>query len=219
MISEFLSIFKSIFSFINEFKYNPLKTLLTCFIVLSIILVKPIMYYATLYKQFCQFFCGIFICMAMFFIIYILLKPKFSINDYDHDTIKVLMIVVLALIVIIPLSAYKCDSAFYNILINDKITKEEFFYMISHTDYIKEFYNCIFSNIHIVLLYSIEFIQTVSITYMFYYILKRLVTIENSIEIGFYKKDYEIILINLIIIIISAPFFYEIYADFWNKIF
>ena len=70
MLSEVQSSISSILKFLNEIKKSPFKTIVNFFIISTIILLKPLIFYSKLYISFCSFIISllIFFCCFVFFI-------------------------------------------------------------------------------------------------------------------------------------------------------
>lgn len=90
MLSDILSAIKSVFDITNSIKAEKVKSVLLILITLTIVLVKPTIYYANLYIGFCYFFAAIFAILFLTMIIYRIYCNKTS-TDYHHETNYALM--------------------------------------------------------------------------------------------------------------------------------
>lgn len=218
MFSEVTSTLKNVIEIVEVFKNNKFKTIATIFITLSIVLIKPMMYYSTLYTDFCKCIIAICILGVIFFIGYIVNRKKH--NEFYHDeTVNCLLGLLFVSIIIMAIILYKYENSWLEIYDVVKLEKSKFITELRQAEYVKELYNYVISNFAIVLLYAIEYLQTISITYLVVYILYKLVSEEEPLITGFVSTDWEIIVTNILFIIFASPFIYPEYLNFWNKIF
>lgn len=218
MLSE-ISSFLDLFKFIYEgFAKKPIKSVFTLLIVLSIVLIKPIAYYSTLYIDFCKFISTMFSFVVLFLFLYKLYRHKTQ-EDYDKDTVNQLIGINILVIVLIIVGTFKHNNVFLDIFSNKNIAESIFIDNIHKKEYFQELYNYVQSNFLPILLYSIEFIQAISISYLYVYIISKLLLIEEPLKYGLLSKNFEKIIINVLVIFLSSPVLYEPYTVFWNKIF
>lgn len=218
MLSE-ISSFLDLFKFIYEgFAKKPIKSVFTLLIVLSIVLIKPIAYYSTLYIDFCKFSSTMFSIIVLFLFLYKLYRHRTH-EDYDKDTVNHLIGINIFVIILIIVGIFKHNNAFLNIFSNQNIAESIFIDNIHKKEYFQELYNYVQSNFLPILLYSIEFIQAISISYLYVYIISKLLLLEAPLKYGLLSKNFETIIINVLIIFLSSPVLYEPYSLFWNKIF
>lgn len=114
---------------------------------------------------------------------------------------------------------YKYENSWLKIFDIVELEKSKFITELRQAKYVKELYNYVVSNFVVVLLYAIEYLQTISITYLVVYILYKLVSVEEPLITGFISTDWQIIISNILFIIFTSPFIYPEYLNFWNKIF
>ena len=122
-------------------------------------------------------------------------------------------------IIIMAIILYKYENSWLKIFDIVELEKSKFITELRQAKYVKELYNYVVSNFVVVLLYAIEYLQTISITYLVVYILYKLVSVEEPLITGFISTDWQIIISNILFIIFTSPFIYPEYLNFWNKIF
>ena len=142
----------------------------------------------------------------LFCIFYKLISKRID-KEYHKETLNYLIGFCSIILICLIIDSKFVDDIFNSIYELKNITKDEFFDIIHKTEYFTDFYEYVFSNIEVVILYGIEFCQTLSIVYIVVYIFNRLIIAENSISEGLYRKDFEIMFINTLIIIISSHSF------------
>ena len=214
-----LSDINSVFNILEKIKQNSLfKTILILLFSASIILVKPVIYYSTLYSYFCDITCALLILMALFCFFYVKYNKKHE-NYYDKETTNVLFYFSVLLFILILSGRIKCNGVFEELLAKDGFTKESFGNLIHYTKYDDDFYGLVFNKFGFILLYCFQFVQAASTIYLLGYVLITLLSNKESIKIGFYQEDYKIILLNTLIIFLTSPSFYQYYIEFGNKIF
>lgn len=218
MLSEISSFF-DLFKFIYEgFTKKPVKSVFTLLIVLSIVLIKPIAYYSTLYIDFCKFISIMFSFIVLFLLLYKLYRYKTK-EYYDKDTVNQLIVIIIFVAILIIVGTFKHNNVFLDIFSNKNIAESIFIDNIHKKEYFQELYNYVQSNFLPILLYSIEFIQTISISYLYVYIISKLLLTEEPLKYGLLSRNFETIIINVLVIFLSSPVLYEPYTAFWNKIF
>ncbi len=218
-MSEILSALKSFFDLTQVIKQEKLKSILTILIILTIVLVKPTIYYATLYIGFCNILAKIFVVLFLCIIAYKICRRHMLDNTYDHTTSNLVLILLASILIIIFFSKTKYNAVWSNILITEGVVKEEFFENIHHIEYFEKFYSYVLSNFSIVLLYTIEFMQTIFILYFAVYISYKLLCTEEPLKTGFTTSDFTIIIFNSLMIFATSPLLFSSYIKFWNNIF
>lgn len=218
MLSELTSILKNVLDIVEIIKNNKIKTIATILITLSIALVKPMIYYSTLYTDFCRRIIAICIFGVICIIGYIVYRKKH--NEFYHDeTVNCLLGLSLFFLIIMRIILYTYENSWSEIYDIVGLEESKFITDIRQAEYFKELYNDVFSNFAVILLYAIEYLQTISITYLVVYILYKFVSVEEPLKTGFFSTDWEIIITNILFTIFSSPFIYPAYLNFWNKIF
>ena len=218
MLSEITSVLDFIKGCSEEFSKKPFKSIITLLVSLSIVLVKPIIYYSTFYVDFCKKSSIMLIMMILFCICY-KIYHRTSNEYYDKETVNYLIGFSILLFIIILVSSISCTNVFKEIFSNENLSEKVFKETIHNKEYFKKFYDYVLSNFLLVLIYSIEFVQMVLITYLFVYVLNKLIFTEEPLKNGFSSKDIIIMIINSLFIFLSSPIMYNSYSDFWNNIF
>lgn len=218
MFSDILSAIKSVFDITNSIKAEKLKSILLILITLTIVLVKPTIYYANLYIGFCYLFAAVFAILFFIMIIYRVYCNKTN-TDYHNETNYTLMgfFLLIALILFIGIISY--DYVWGNIFSTVKIEREVFVKCIHDFEYFNVFYSYVRSNFLVVLLYTIEFTQTLSVLYFILYFSYKLLYTKSPLELGFTSSDWETMILNVLIIVFTSPIWFSAYTALWNKIF
>lgn len=218
MFSDILSAIKSVFDITNSIKAEKVKSILLILITLTIVLVKPTIFYSTLYIEFCNALSTTFICLFLFIIFYKIYRRKTK-TDYDKATTNYLLAFLVIVSIIILVGKIRYTAVWSDIFSTKHTTVEEFIENIHHLEYFNVFYSYVRSNFLIVLLYSLQFIQTIFIIYFAVHIFHKLLYTEEPLQTGFIALDFKIILFNSLTIALTSPIFFSHYAEFWNKIF
>lgn len=218
MLSDILSAIKSVFDISKIIKNDKLKSTLVILIILSIVLVKPTIYYANLYIGFCYLFAAIFAILFFIMIIYRIYCNKTN-TDYHSATNYTLtgFFFIIALFLFIGIIGY--DYVWGNVFSAEEIKREIFVKCVHDLEYFNVFYSYVRSNFLVVLLYTIEFIQTLSILYFVLYFSHKLLYTKSPLELGFTSSDWETMILNVLIIVFTSPIWFSAYTTFWNKIF
>lgn len=218
MFSDILSAIKSVFDITNSIKAEKVKSVLLILITLTIVLVKPTIYYANLYIGFCYLFAAIFICAFSFIIFYKIYRRKTR-TDYDKATTNSLLVFLAIISIIILAGKIRYTAIWSDVFSTEHTTAEAFIENIHHLEYFNAFYSYVRSKFLIVLLYSIEFTQTIFILYFAGHIFHKLLCTEEPLQTGFISSDFKTILFHNLMITLTSPVFFSHYTEFWNKIF
>lgn len=218
MLSDILSAIKSVFDISKIIKNDKLKSIMLMLITLTIVLVKPTIYYANLYIGFCYLFAAVFAILFFIMIIYRVYCNKTN-TDYHNETNYTLMgfFLIIALILFIGIISY--DYVWGNIFFTEKIEREVFVKCIHDLEYFNVFYSYVQSNFLLVLLYTIEFTQTLSVLYFILYFSYKLLYTKSPLELGFTSSDWKTMILNVLIIVFTSPIWFSAYTTLWNKIF
>lgn len=218
MFSDILSAIKSVFDITNSIKAEKLKSILLILITLTIVLVKPTIYYATLYIGFCNILSAILICLFLIITCYKIYR-YITHSYYDKETTNYLLAFLAIVSIIILKGKFRYTAIWSDIFSTEHTMVEEFIENIHHLEYFNEFYSYVRLNFLIVLLYSIEFTQTIFILYFAVHIFHKLLCTEEPLQTGFIASDFKIMLFNSLMIALTSPIFFSQYTEFWNKIF
>lgn len=214
-ISSTIKTFLELFEIINNQK---IKSTFLLLVALSVVLVKPAVYYTTLYDGFCKIICFLLVLIILFSLIGIYLDKRS--DFYFHtETMKLLMFFSAVLIVFIIWGLIKYELKFSEVFKDAQITRIDFVDAIHKTPYIETFYVYVFNNLLYVLLLCINFIQMVLMINFFIIFIKTLYDTEKPFKYGFPSHVLEKLLINTFLILSSSPLLYDLYATFWNNIF
>lgn len=218
MLSEISSIFDLFNKLYDAFTKKSINFFIILLTALSIILIKPAIYYSTLYYSFCKQSLIVLSTLIIFFISYLIYHKKCD-EIYDSDTLQILMSNSVFLWFLISMGIFKQKNFFENYFADKSVTEMEFIQIIHDKTYFEELYLYVFSNFPIILLLCFELIQMVSFAYCILFIFNRLLLSEEPLKHGLYQQDFNIIFLNSFIVTITSPNLYEIYFNFWNKIF
>lgn len=215
MLSEITSLLNF---FVDAFEGRKFKNIIYILIFLSIILVKPIMYYSTLYVAYCQ------VCAALatvFGIILFIYKIYCNVKheNYHNDTINALLFTLFALAISLMVESDLYDDFWTQIYETENLNSDLFLSTIHAIDYFNGFYDYVSSYFSLILLYAIEFVNSVVISFLIIYILFKLYTTEKPLKFGLISTDLRTIMGTFLIIKVSSPWMYPTYLEFWNKIF
>lgn len=217
-----LSTITTLFGFVSDcfkvFEKRPIKFTIYLMIFLSIVLVKPVVYYSTLYRNFCLLFLTIICALFLFLIGYIFLHKKYN-ESYDYETVTTLLAIYGILILFLIMGIFKGQKFFENYFMNTTLTETEFIQIIHDTIYFEKLYNYVFLHWIIILFYCFEFIQMISLIYLIFFILDRLFTTNEPLKSGYLKTQFDTIIANFMIVIMTSPITYDIYNSFLIKIF
>lgn len=215
MLSEITSLLNF---FVDAFEGRKFKNIIYILIFLSIILVKPIMYYSTLYVAYCQ------VCAALatvFGIILFIYKIYCNVKheNYHNDTVNALLFTLFALAISLMVESDLYDDFWTQIYETENLNSDLFLSTIHAIDYFNGFYDYVSSYFSLILLYAIEFVNSVVISFLIIYILFKLYTTEKPLKFGLISTDLRTIMGTFLIIKVSSPWMYPTYLEFWNKIF
>lgn len=218
MLSEISSIFDLFDKLFEVFTKKSIKSIVVLLTLLSIVLIKPAVYYSTLYEKFCNVSLLILISLIVFFIGYITYHKKHN-EYYDKETMQILLSVITILVILIFFGYLEQKDYFCNFFNDKGITEIEFITTIHNLNYFEELYMYVFSDFLTILFYCLELVQMVSFTYFILFIFNRLLFSEEPLKYGIPQGDFNIIITNCFIIVVTSPIFYETFSNFWNKIF
>lgn len=218
MLSTIATLFGIANDSLKELERKPIKFITCLMIFLSIILIKPVIYYSTLYEKFCRLSLFIVVSLIVFFICYVIWHKKNN-EYYDSDTLQVLLGIYILLVVSFLFGYFKQKYFFENYFANEIFTETEYIAILHNKPYFEELYTYAFSYFFIIMIYCFEFVQMVSFAYLILFTLKKLLYSENPLKYGMFQSDFNVMFINCFIIIVTSPALYEIYSDFWSKIF
>lgn len=215
MLSEITSLLNF---FVDAFEGRKFKNIIYILIFLSIILVKPMMYYSTLYVAYCQ------VCAALatvFGIILFIYKIYCNVKheNYHNDTVNALLFTLFALAISLMVESDLYDDFWTQIYETENLNSDLFLSTIHAIDYFNGFYDYVSSYFSLILLYAIEFVNSVVISFLIIYILFKLYTTEKPLKFGLISTDLRTIMGTFLIIKVSSPWMYPTYLEFWNKIF
>lgn len=215
-----LSTITTLFGFVSDcfkvFEKRPIKFTIYLMIFLSILLVKPVVYYSTLYGKFADVSLMILIVFIIILIGCILLNKRKN-KYYKNETVSLLLCICILLFCIICFGCFEQKIFFENYFANSDLNETELIQTVHTKAYFDALYSYVSMNIEIILFYCFEFIQMVSFTFLILYVLKKLFLSEESRMLDNY--DLNVIVTNCFIIIATSPIFYENYSFFLNKIF
>lgn len=218
-MSEIFSALKSFFDLAQVIKREKLKSTLTILLILTIVLIKPTIYYSTLYIGFCNILIKIFAILFLYIMAYKICRRHMLDSTYDRITSNFLLVISVLIFLIIFFSKTQYNAIWSSIFITEGVVEEEFLESIHHIEYFENFYSYVLANFSIVLLYTIEFMQTIFILYLTIYLFYKLLCTEEPIKSGFTPLDFTIIIFNSLMIAITSPILFPRYVEFWNKIF
>lgn len=218
MFSDILSAIKSVFDITNSIKAEKVKSVLLILITLTIVLVKPTIYYASLYIGFCNIVSAILICLFLVITCYKIYR-YITHSYYDKATTNSLLVFLAIISIIILAGKIRYTAIWSDVFSTEHTTAEAFIENIHHLEYFNEFYSYVRSKFLIVLLYSIEFTQTIFILYFTVHIFHKLLCTEEPLQTGFISSDFKAILFHSLMITLTSPVFFSQYTELWNKIF
>lgn len=218
-MDKFDSIINTIFNIIAMIKAKPVRSIITLGIVFTIVLVKPLLYYSTLYLKGYEFLSHFLFILFFIGLISFIIKKKKD-EDFDNNTIAILII--CPMILFIENIVYKIQ---YDIIIKSIYHADikVFIKNVHEMIYNKDFYQYIFSNFITLLMLSIEFLNLLSLTYFCFYILyiflKNSSSEKSTIIDGFTYYETKNLIKIFIFSFCTSPCYYENFMVLWNKIF
>ncbi|HJB39591.1 MAG TPA: hypothetical protein H9943_04260, partial [Candidatus Ruthenibacterium avium] len=81
------------------------------------------------------------------------------------------------------------------------------------------FYDYVRSHFALVLLYAIEFMNSLGMALFLLPSLFKLICVREILKTGFVSADWKSLLTALFVVLVSSPNLYLIYLNFWNRIF
>lgn len=220
MITEILSSLKSVLDLSEKLKnYSFFNSVVIVLIGVSVALVKPIVFYSTLYIDTITSIEGLLIPYSLFLLGYIIFNKKIIKQDYDNVTVICLVVSSIFLLVIIIANKYTYNNIYETIFHNYGFTQSEFRATIHNFVYSKDFYYYVFSHLILVLFDCFKVIQMLILIYLIFYTLKCLFLRESPIRNGFDETDYQIYIKNIFLVFMLSPFNFEKYLSLWNNIF
>lgn len=215
----FGAIIQIVLHIVEKTKSNPFKTIITLLIITTIILIKPLVYYSTLfleiYKSLFIWLIGIF----LFGVVHFIIKTKKKI-DYDQDTLIIISLFPIIIIVENIVLLVKYDSIMKLVYHNDIDT---FINNIHYMEYNKQFFQYVSSNFITILSFAIEFLNVLMIVYLIFYIIVQLISNLNdgisTIKEGLMLEQKKKILTLTFLIIITSPCMFFLLIPFLTNIF
>lgn len=218
-MDKFDSIINTILSMTAIIKAKPVRSIITLSVVFTIVLVKPLLYYSTLYLKIYEFLLYFLFILFIIGLISFIIKKKKD-EYFDNNTIAILIICPIMLSIENIVYKIQYDIIIKSIYHNDI---NVFINNVHEMIYDKDFYQYIFSNFITLLMLSIEFLNLLSVTYFCFYILyiflKNLSSEKSTIVDGFTYHETKNLIKIFIFSFCTSPCYYENFMVLWNKIF
>lgn len=219
MFSEINSLFELLLKLLQTMKKQPFKTIISSIIIFSIALVKPLVFFSTLFLDSYKILSILYSALVLFAFIHFVSKKKNNIY-FEKDTMLILTLFLSLVIAgnLICINDYEaiCKTIYHGNL-------NSFAEYIHYAEYGAKFYHYVLSNFITILLLSTELINILISIYLLIYIGYIMCIDSNSgkstIKQGFTFYQREKIIIIIIFIFFTSPWLYEIFILFWNKIF
>lgn len=220
MLGEIFSSISSVLDLSEKLKrYSFFNGVVIILIGASIALVKPIVFYSTLYFDVLNVIEILIILFVLYLVIYIFCNKKVFKQDYDNSTLICLFVFSIIVLGIIIANKYTYNSIDGTIFSNYSFTQNEFRTIIHNFVYSKDFYYCVFSHIELILFDCFKVFQMLILIYLIFFTLKSLLLRDSPIRNGFDNTDYLEYLKCIFLIFILSPFNFANYLSLWNNIF
>lgn len=220
MLGEIFSSISSVLDLSEKLKrYSFFNGVVIILIGASIALVKPIVFYSTLYFEVLNLIEAVIIFFEFCLVIYIFCNKKVIKQDYDNSTMICLFVSSIIVLGIIIANKYTYNSIDGTIFSNYSFTQNEFRTTIHNFVYSKEFYYYVFSHLILVLFDCFKMLQMLILIYLIFFTLKCLLLRDSPIRNGFDNTDYLEYLKCIFLIFILSPFNFVNYWSIWSSIF
>jgi hypothetical protein len=214
MSNKISTTIKTIDKLLDKLENSSIGSIALFLIALSIGLVKPVVYYSTL-------FCSSNVIVNSLCIITIFLCIVFCCKKTQTDKTTTIIMLSISLVFCLTFNveSIEYENIFTKIYLEENTTKDLFVYSIHNKAYFAELYDYAYENLLLVLLCSFQFIHIISLLYYLGYSLwKLLCNIDNTNDIPL-LINFELIIKICFVIVFTSPFFYTSYCNLWNNIF
>lgn len=215
MFSEIISILKFI---LDTFEGRKIKNIIYILILLSIVLVKPITYYSTLYVKYCGKCCAVAALLFFFLVCYGIYQKRKE-EVYDKQTVNTLLFLLAVFIIFVAIGKWSYVSIWSQIYEIEGVDQQLFLRTIHELSYENGFYDYVRSHFALALLYAIEFMNSLGMAFFLLQSLFKLICAREILKTGFVSADWKSLLTALLVVLVSSPNLYLIYLNFWNRIF
>lgn len=220
MLGEIFSSISSVLDLSEKLKrYSFFNGVVIILIGASIALVKPIVFYSTLYIGVIESVEELLILFILFLLGYIIYNKKIIKLSYDNSTMICLFVSSIIVLGIIIANKYTYNSIDETIFSNYNFTQSEFRTTIHNFFYSKDFYYYVFSHIELILFDCFKVLQMLILIYLIFFTLKCLLLRDSPIRNGFDDSDYWMYMKIIFSILVLSPFNFVNYLLLWNNIF